>query len=105
MNPSIHNLYQIAQKEQRLIIGLMSGTSLDGLDVALCQFAGSGQNTIVKLLEFETVDFTEEIKQEIRKVFAKQSIDFPLLCMLNPWIGQLHGRLVNHCLKKWGTMS
>ncbi len=105
MNPSIHNLYQIAQKEQRLIIGLMSGTSLDGLDVALCQFAGSGQNTTVKLLEFETVDFTEEIKQEIRKVFAKQSIDFPLLCMLNPWIGQLHGRLVNHCLKKWGIPS
>ncbi|AWV99743.1 anhydro-N-acetylmuramic acid kinase [Arcticibacterium luteifluviistationis] len=101
MNPQIEKLYQVSQKSSRLIIGLMSGTSMDGLDVALCRFHNAGKKTSVELLEFETVPFDKSVKSEIRKVFAKQSIDFPLLCMLNPWIGNMHGEMVNNCLRKW----
>lgn len=104
MNPQIEKLYQISQKPSRLIIGLMSGTSMDGLDVALCRFKDAGEKTNIELLQFETVPFDETIKTEIRKVFAKQNIDFPLLCMLNPWIGNMHGEMVNSCLKKWAVM-
>ncbi|MGR3811267.1 anhydro-N-acetylmuramic acid kinase [Jiulongibacter sp. NS-SX5] len=105
MNPSIEKLYQIAQKEKRTIIGLMSGTSLDGLDVALCEFTGSGDQTTVVLKEFLTIPFESQTKSEIRSVFAQQNIDFPKLCMLNPWIGRLHGKMVNRCLKTWGMKS
>jgi anhydro-N-acetylmuramic acid kinase len=101
MNQNIDKLYKIAQKEERLIIGLMSGTSMDGLDVALCKFRGSGGETEVEVVAFETVSFDEEIKDEIRKIFAKSTIDFQQLCVLNPWIGNLHGQIVNDCLKKW----
>ncbi|CAH0996711.1 Anhydro-N-acetylmuramic acid kinase [Emticicia aquatica] len=101
MNENIDKLYKIAQKEERLIIGLMSGTSMDGLDVALCKFVGSGGETEVSILAFETVGFAEEIKDEIRKVFAKSTIDFQQLCLLNPWIGNLHAEIINDCLKKW----
>ncbi len=101
MNQNIDKLYKIAQKEERLIIGLMSGTSMDGLDVALCKFRGSGGETEVEVVAFETVSFEEEIKDEIRKIFAKSTIDFQQLCVLNPWIGNLHGQIVNDCLKKW----
>ncbi|MFN3849065.1 MAG: anhydro-N-acetylmuramic acid kinase [Spirosomataceae bacterium] len=102
MNPNIEKLYKIAQKEERLIIGLMSGTSMDGLDVALCKFRGSGGDTEVELVNFETVSFSNDIKDEVLKVFAKKDIDFQHLCLLNPWLGNLHGRIVNDCLKKWG---
>lgn len=101
MNQNIEKLYKIAQKTERKIIGLMSGTSMDGLDVALCSFKGSGGETEVKLLNFETVSYSNEVKDEIRKVFAKKEIDFEQLCLLNPWIGNLHGQIVNDCLKKW----
>ncbi len=101
MNKNIQKLYAIAQKPSRKIIGLMSGTSLDGLDVALCEYQGSGLNTKVKVLKFDTVSFDEDVKIEIRKVFAKKEIDFQQLCMLNPWIGNFHGEIVNQCLRKW----
>lgn len=105
MNQNIDKLYKIAQKEERLIIGLMSGTSMDGLDVALCKFRDSGGNTEVNIIAFETVGFTEDIKDEIRKIFAKSTIEFQQLCMLNPWIGNLHAEIVNDCLKKWNISS
>ncbi|WKL47904.1 anhydro-N-acetylmuramic acid kinase [Flavobacterium pectinovorum] len=101
MNKNIRSLYGIAQKETRKIIGLMSGTSLDGLDIALCAISGAGQNTVVKILEFETINYSEEIKTEIRKVFAQKTIDFQHLALLNEWIGILHAGLVNDCLEKW----
>jgi anhydro-N-acetylmuramic acid kinase len=103
MNQNIDKLYKIAQKEERLIIGLMSGTSMDGLDVALCKFRGSGGNTEVNIIAFETVGFNEDIKDEIRKIFAKSTIDFQQLCLLNPWIGNLHAKIINDCLKKWNV--
>ena len=102
MNQNIQKLYEITQKPSRKIIGLMSGTSMDGLDVALWEYEGSGLKTKVKVLKFETVSFAEDIKLEIRKIFAKKEIEFQQLCVLNPWIGNLHGEIVNQLLEKWG---
>jgi anhydro-N-acetylmuramic acid kinase len=101
MNPQIEQLYRIAQKPTRRIIGLMSGTSMDGLDVALCAISGAGSHTQVRLEAFETREFSEDIKEKIRAVFAKKTIDFPHLAMLNPWLGLLHADLVLDCLQKW----
>ena len=102
MNQNIQKLYEKAQKPSRKIIGLMSGTSMDGLDVALCEYTGNGLDTKVKVLKFETVSFAEDVKVEIRKIFAKKEIDFQQLCILNPWIGNLHGEIINQLLEKWG---
>lgn len=101
MNTNIESLYRIAQKPTRTIIGLMSGTSLDGLDVALCEISGASKSTVVQLKEFKTIPYSETIKAEIRKVFAKKTIDFQHLALLNEWIGILHANLVLDCLKEW----
>ncbi|MBO9586524.1 MAG: anhydro-N-acetylmuramic acid kinase [Flavobacterium sp.] len=105
MNKNISALYTIARKQTRKILGLMSGTSLDGLDIALCAVSGSGENTEVKILEFETISYSEDIKNEIRKVFAQKTIDFQHFALLNEWIGILHSEMINDCLKKWNISS
>lgn len=101
MNKNLDALYRLAQKPTRHIIGLMSGTSLDGLDVALCAISGAGETTKVSLLQFATVDYTDDIKNEIRKVFAKKTIDFQHLAVLNEWIGRLHAEMICDCLTRW----
>jgi len=101
MHSHIAKLYQSAQKPHKLIIGLMSGTSLDGLDVALCKVSGHGMDTKVEVLAFDTVDYDNDYKQKIKKVFAKRESDLELVTLLNPWIGKLHGSMVNQCLAKW----
>ncbi|UOR07460.1 anhydro-N-acetylmuramic acid kinase [Hymenobacter aerilatus] len=101
MNPNLLHLVRIAQQPARRIIGLMSGTSLDGLDVALCRCEGSGLHTRVQVERFHTVPYPEEVKNEIRQVFAKADISFEQLCLLNPWIGHLHADMVLDCLRQW----
>ena len=101
MNHNIAKLYQIAQKKSRNILGLMSGTSLDGLDVALCKVTDSGENSKVEIMCFETISYSENVKNEIKKVFAKKEIDFQHLVLLNEWIGILHGQMVLDCLNSW----
>ena len=101
MNKNIFNLYNTAQKESRLIIGLMSGTSLDGLDIALCNFKGSGTHTEMQLLHFETISYNEEFKNEIKTIFSKQNVELQKLTLLNAWVGLQHGKMVNTFLQKW----
>lgn len=101
MNAQIKQLYDIARKSERRIIGLMSGTSLDGLDVAVCRIIGSGRDTRVTLEAFTTVPYNDTLKADIRTIFAQTTIEFEQLCLLNPYIGQLHGQMILDCLRGW----
>lgn len=101
MNKNIRKLSEIASRESRLIIGLMSGTSLDGLDVALCRCAGSGIHADIKLERFQTVPYEMDFADEIRSIFSKRSVDLEKVCLLNAWVAQKHADIVNNCLHKW----
>ena len=104
MNPQLSKLHSIGLRTSRRIIGLMSGTSLDGLDVALCRIGGSGLDTQVELEYFTTVPYEEDFKEKIRAVFAKKEISFEHLCLLNPYIGNQHGAMILRCLATWGVL-
>lgn len=101
MNPQVEALYKIAAKPERLIIGLMSGTSLDGLDVALCRFRGQGMDTTIELLNFETVAYEKSFKAEIQFVFSKQTVSLETVCLLHPWVATVHASMILDCLRKW----
>jgi len=98
----IQKLNNISKKESRKILGLMSGTSLDGLDMALCEIIGHGKETQLTLLEFETYGYGEVFKNEVRSVFSTQMVNLEKLCMLNSWVAREHATIINAQLKKWG---
>ncbi len=101
MNPDIEKLNIIARKPERLIIGTMSGTSLDGLDVALCRFFGNGDSVEVKTEHFETVKYTPEQKEKIKSICSRENILLKDLCILNEWLALLHAEIIIELLKKW----
>ena len=85
-----------------MVIGLMSGTSFDGLDVALCKIKGSGLKTKIDLVKFETAPYQTEFKEELKTIFSRRDADLEKVCLLNEWVAIQHASIINECLKKWG---
>lgn len=102
MNRQVQQLTEIASKEERLIIGLMSGTSLDGLDMALCRIHAHGYDTRVEVLHFETHPYNDAFRQAVKTVFAKRQADLEQLCLLHPWIAIQHAAYINSFLERSG---
>jgi len=105
MNPQIEKLYQIALKKERFIIGLMSGTSLDGLDIALCRIENAGKTTKISLEKFITMDYEDTFRTKVREIFAKRTIDQQLLSGLNAYVGITHANLINQALESWNISA
>ena len=72
-----------------LAVGLMSGTSLDGVDVVLCDIVGKDEDTQVKQLNFKTYEIPECLRDKIRKCCSRELIPVELICSLNFELGQL----------------
>jgi anhydro-N-acetylmuramic acid kinase len=104
MHKDLIRLTEIARAETRTIIGLMSGTSLDGLDIALCQFQGSGRSTQVKLLHFTTVPYNNELKAELKSISSKPVVDLQKVTLLNAYLGNYHAALILKSLENWNVL-
>ena len=101
MNTQLARLSAIAASSSRMIIGLMSGTSLDGLDIALCKFSGSGTDTQVKVLHFTTVPYDQSFKEELKSISFKSQVSLQRLTLLHAVIGRRSAEMVLTTLKAW----
>lgn len=100
---ALNRLAGLGQKDRRRIVGLMSGTSLDGLDIALCTVEGSGTSTRLTLESFTTSPFESAFRDRVLSVFAQRTVDLEEVTLLNAVIGRTHGRLVAQNLRDWGV--
>ncbi|MBQ9263053.1 MAG: anhydro-N-acetylmuramic acid kinase [Clostridia bacterium] len=85
----MHPLRSLWQKPSKLVIGLMSGTSADGMDAALVEITGSGVETKVRQLGFVSLPYTEEMRREILRLAEGKEGGSHDLCLFNFLLGEL----------------
>lgn len=83
-----------------LAVGLMSGTSLDGVDVVLCDITGKDEDTQVKQLNFKTYEIPEYLRDKIRKCCSRELVPVELICSLNFELGYLFAEAVKKLCKE-----
>lgn len=99
MNKQIAKLSEIAQKSSRIIIGLMSGTSLDGLDIALCECVQDS----VKVKQFKTVEYDSKLRARIAAIQSKEIVSLKEVTVLNTELAHLYADWVLEALEEWGV--
>lgn len=86
----MHPLCGLWEKESRLVIGLMSGTSVDAVDAALVRIHGYGQTTRVEQLSFISVPFPPEVRARILSAAGGEPVTAGELCRLKTLLGILY---------------
>jgi anhydro-N-acetylmuramic acid kinase len=83
MNKWIAQLADKLQQESHLVIGVMSGTSLDGIDLAACEFWMEGDLLRHELLAFESLPFAAELDERLKTVCYQTEVDLEEVTKLN----------------------
>ena len=83
------DLYQLAQQPTKKVIGLMSGTSVDGVDAALVEIRGHGLETKVELIAFHSHAFEAEVRDRIFDLFQPETSRVDEICQMNFLIGKV----------------
>ena len=86
--------------DERFGIGILSGTSVDGVDVGLTRLAGSGETTAVELLAFHTFPIPKQIRSRILKNCNATTATLPELSQLNVLIAELFADCILRFLKQ-----
>ncbi|MEN6566727.1 MAG: anhydro-N-acetylmuramic acid kinase AnmK [Veillonellales bacterium] len=85
----MQRLLRLYEKRERLVVGLMSGTSLDGIDAVLVKITGNGIHSQVSQIAFKTVSYDAATRQSIREVCRPETSTAAKICSLNFVLGGL----------------
>lgn len=88
-------LTDLVQKEQKNVIGLMSGTSADGIDAVLTEITGYGIRTSVQTKAFVTIPYSRDFRTYLLRIAKGDFGGSAELSQLNFYLGELSA---NACL-------
>ena len=97
-----HPFMTLWNQPSRLVVGLMSGTSADGVDAALTRITGCGTSTKVEQLGFYFQPFDNQTRQQILNVCGGDFGGSRELCLLGTHLGKLYAQAVRGLVAQTG---
>jgi len=88
-----------------LVLGMMSGTSADGIDVALARILGRPPDLKAKLLDHASVKFPPTLRKEILRVAEQHAITAGDLSQLNFRLGKVFADAALAACRKFRVSS
>ncbi|HRK74509.1 MAG TPA: anhydro-N-acetylmuramic acid kinase, partial [Rhodothermales bacterium] len=88
-------LKRLFEKEERLVVGLMSGTSLDGIDVTLARISGSGSEIRINVLHTFGRAYPDALRDRLlRNSLSDKPASVREISQLNTLLPQLYASAV-----------
>lgn len=94
--------FPLLGRPRRTAVGLMSGTSVDGIDAALVEITGQGIEIGARLLAFRNSPFPEETRKRIFEAFHPQRCSLTALGSLHMELGELYAAAALSVIKEAG---
>jgi anhydro-N-acetylmuramic acid kinase len=85
-------------KEEYRVTGLMSGSSMDGVDLACCDFLWDGNHWEYKIIEAETFPYGDELLRKLSQACTWNRSD---IHELDLELGSYYARLINIFHRRW----
>ncbi len=92
-------LRKLQKKKVLYAVGLMSGTSLDGVDAALVKITNKKHQTF-EMLDFVSVPYPEDLKQKVLKNSIPSTSNIQEICSLNVELSNKYVDAVKKVLEK-----
>lgn len=95
-------LAELLNKREKLVVGLMSGTSLDGIDAAIVRIAGAGVGSKAELVAFSALPYEDELRERLKAVCTPDESGTPDVCGMNFYLGQRFADAVRLAVREAG---
>jgi len=89
MMNAMEKLFALSSKPEKYVIGLMSGTSVDGIDAALVKITGNYKNTQVEEIAFKNFPFPGKLRERVFRIFQPESSSSRDMCHVNFLLGEV----------------
>lgn len=100
-----NKLTEIMKKPVRRVVGMMSGTSVDGIDAALIEIQREGTEIKIQLVAFENTPYPDAIRRQIFALFNPQTSTVDKIGYMNFLLGELYAEAALSVIKKAGLAA
>ena len=93
-------LSKIREKEERIIIGINTGTSADGIDTALVRIKNCGLEAEIEIIGYETYPYSPTLRQRLLNDMGQASAGAAELCIISSYLAEIFAYSAKALCKK-----